>query len=103
MPKKKVVHEDLPRFSVYWYFTYTENNKQETVELGGRDWSCTGNEKINKKLEAIINSTIVADAAIGAAPFFHFITKSQKPVVLKLPTSTGDLVFTVPVLEGSGF
>ena len=103
IPKNKVEHEDLPRFSVYWHFTYTENNKQETVELGGRNWSCIGNDKLDKKLETIVGSTIVVDGALGAAPFFMYITKSQEPVVLKLPTSSGDLTFTVPVLKKSKF
>ena len=101
MPNKVVEHEDMPRFSVYWRFSYTDNNKQETVELGGRYWSCLENDKLDQKLEKISDSTIVVSGALGSAPFFEYITKSQKPVVLILPTASGDLYFTVPVLERS--
>lgn len=99
LPGQIVEHEDMPRFSVYWYFSYTHKSRSETAELGGRNWSSIGNAKLDQKLEGIISSTIVADGALGAAPFFEYITKSEKPVVIKLPTASGDLVFTVPVLK----
>ncbi len=115
MPDKIVEHDEylvpvkvLAQFGEYdekfvihtvsYDFTYIEDNTPETIQLWGRNWSCMMNDKLDQKLDTIISSTIVV-CSLGSSPFFDYIMKSQGPVVLKLPTATGDLIFRVPVLK----
>lgn len=106
IPGKIVEHEEFlvpvgdhfVTHTISYNLVFIENDKPKIIELCGRDWSCIGNNKLDKKLDTIISSTIVADAALGSASFFDNIVNSQNPVILELPTKTETLVFIVPIL-----
>ena len=107
MPGKIVEHEEclvplgehFVTHTTSYSLVFIENDKPKAIKLWGRDWSCIGNNQLDKKLETIISSTIVADAALGSAPFFDNIVNNQNPVILELPTKTEILVFIAPALN----
>ena len=107
MPDRIVEHEEFLVYGGDHFVTHTisynlvfiENDNPKIIELWGRDWSCIGNNKLDKKLDTIISSTIVANVALGSSSFFDNIVNSQNPVMLELPTKTGTLVFIVPTLN----